>query len=66
MFQSSWRLETEVWLSDGNAEVKVVVARRAMIDSLDSMIAAVEVLVSRKAEYISDKHLLFRDVKIVL
>jgi hypothetical protein len=47
-----------------SAEVKVVAARRVMIESLESIIAAVVVIVLRKPEYISDKHLLFGNVKI--
>jgi hypothetical protein len=62
-FQSFWRLETELWLPAGSAEAKVVAARRAMIESLDSMIAAVIVIVLKRPECISDKHSLLGNVK---
>jgi hypothetical protein len=64
IFQSSWRFETDFWLSAGSAEVKVVAARRVMIESLESITAAVVVIVLRKPEYISDKHFLSGNVKI--
>lgn len=66
LFQSSWRLETEFRLSAGSAEAKVAAARRATIESLDSMIAAVIVIVLRKPDYGLDKYLLFGNVKIEL
>jgi hypothetical protein len=44
----------------------VVAARRVMIESLESIIAAVIVTVLRKSEHVSDKHLLFGNVKIEL
>jgi hypothetical protein len=37
-----------------------------MIESLESIIAVVIVIVLRKPQYISDKHLLFGNVKIGL
>lgn len=44
----------------------MVAARRVMIESLESMIAAVIVVVLRKPEYVPDKHLIFGNVKIEL
>lgn len=49
---TSWRFETELWSLAGSAEVKVAAARRAMIESLDSMIAVVIVIVLKKSEYV--------------
>lgn len=49
MFQSTWRLETEIRLSAGSTEAKVVAARRAMIESLDSIIAFGIVIVLDRA-----------------
>jgi hypothetical protein len=66
IFQSFWRLETELWLPAASAEAKVVAASRAMIGSLDSMIAAVMVIVLKRPECVSDKHLLLGNVKCEL
>jgi hypothetical protein len=44
----------------------VTAARRVMIESLESIIAPVMVIVLRKPECDSEKHLLFGNVKIEL
>jgi hypothetical protein len=53
IFQSFWRLETDIWLPAGIAEAKLLAARRAMMESLDSMMAVVIVIVLRKLGYVS-------------
>jgi hypothetical protein len=50
IFQSSWRVETEIWLSAGSGEAKVAAARRAIIENLDSIIALAILIVLKRAK----------------